>query len=312
VKATIICGDNYFSKKPETAAEEGLKLIAPLQPDLFFAGPAFAAGRYGIACGAMCKAVGEKLGIRAITGMYDENPGIDLYRKYAFICKTGNSALNMAESISKMTGLAFRLLSGEKDMYLVSRENLPRPDEYSYFPRVILRNEYTDKSAAKRSVDKLLAKLRAEPFESEVMLPKFEKIEPPPPVKDLRACEVILISDGGLVPKGNPDGLSGRGNLRWTKYEIEIFLPEKFNSSNYEIAHTGYFPVQVLEDPNRLVPVDAMRECVKEGRVGKLHPTFFSTSGNATVSRRCAEMGEEMGEEIRKRGGIDAVILTST
>jgi betaine reductase len=312
VEATIICGDNYFSKMPEAASEEGLKLIASHQPDLFFAGPAFAAGRYGIACGAMCKAVGEKLGIPAITGMYEENPGIDLYRKYAFICKTGNSALNMAESISKMTGLAFRLLSKEKAMYLVSRENLPRPDEYGYFPRVILRNEYTDKSAAKRSVDKLLAKMKGGPFESEVILPRFEKVEPPSPVKDLRACEVILISDGGLVPKGNPDGLSGRGNLRWTTYEIETFLPEKFNSSNYEIAHTGYFPVQVLEDPNRLIPVDAMREFVKEGRVGKLHPTFFSTSGNATVSRRCAEMGEEMGEEIKKRGGIDAVILTST
>jgi glycine reductase len=82
----------------------------------------------------MCKAVGENLSITAITGMYEENPGIDLYRKYAFICKTGNSALNMAESITKMTGLAFRLLSGEKGMVLVSRENLPRPDEYGYFP----------------------------------------------------------------------------------------------------------------------------------------------------------------------------------
>jgi glycine reductase len=218
----------------------------------------------------------------------------------------------MAVSMSHMTRLAFKLLSGEKAMCLVSRENLPKPDEYDYFPRIILRNEYTDKSAAERSVNKLLAKLRAEPFESEVILPKFEKIEPPLPVKNLVTSEIILISDGGLVPKGNPDGLSGRGNLRWTKYEIETFLPEKFSSSNYEIAHTGYFPVQVLEDPNRLIPVDAMREFVKEGRVGKLHPTFFSTSGNATVSRRCAEMGEEMGEEIKKRGGIDAVILTST
>jgi len=312
VEATIICGDNYFSKNPEAASEEGLKLIAPHQPDLFFAGPAFAAGRYGIACGAMCKAVGQKLDILAITGMYEENPGVDLYRKYAFTCKTGNSALNMAESISHMTQLAFKLLSKEKGVHLVSRENLPRPEEYGYFSRVILRNEYTDKIAAERSVDKLLLKIKGEAFESEVILPKFEKIEPPLPVKNLLTSEIILISDGGLVPKGNPDGLSGRGNLRWTKYEIETFLPEKFNSSNYEIAHTGYFPVQVLEDPNRLIPVDAMREFVKEGRVGKLHPTFFSTSGNATVSRRCAEMGEEMGEEIKKRGGIDAVILTST
>ena len=312
VTSTIVCGDNYFSKNPEAAAEEGIKLIEPDQPDFFFAGPAFAAGRYGVACGAICKAVSEKLGIPVITGMYEENPGVDLYRKHAFICKTGNSARDMAESIACMTRLAFRLLSGEKSMAMVSRENLPKPDEYSYFSRIILRNEYTDKSAAKRSVDKLLAKMKGGAFESEVILPKFEKINPPSPLKDLRAAEIILISDGGLVPKGNPDGLSGRGNLRWTTYEIETFLPEKFNSSNYEIAHTGYFPVQVLEDPNRLVPVDAMRECVKEGKVGKLHPTFFSTSGNATVSRRCAEMGEEMGAEIKKRGGIDAVILTST
>jgi glycine reductase len=312
VTATVLCGDNYFSKDPDLAGKEGIKLIAPYHPDLFFAGPAFAAGRYGVACGAICKAVGEKLGIPVITGMYEENPGVDLYRKYAFICKTGNSARDMAESMSKMTGLAFKLLSGEKGMYLVSRETLPRPDECGYFSRIILRNEYTDKSAAKRSVDKLLAKMKGGPFESEVILPKFEKVEPPFPVKNLRLCEIILISDGGLVPKGNPDGLSGRGNLRWTKYEIETFLPEDFNSSHYEIAHTGYFTVQVLEDPNRLVPADVMRDLVKEGKVGKLHPTFFSTSGNATVSRRCAEMGEEMGEEIKRRGNIGAVLLTST
>jgi glycine reductase len=298
VMATIICGDNTFSKNPDVTAEEGLKLIEPYHPDLFFAGPAFAAGRYGVACGAICKAVGEKLGIPVITGMYEENPGVEMYRKYAYICMTGNSTRYMKETIDKMTRLALKLISGEKETHLVSRENLPGPDEYSYFPRIILRNEYTDKTAAERSVNQLLSKMRGEAFESEVTLPKFEKIEPPPPVKDLHSCEIILISDGG--------------NLRWTTYEIDTFIPEDFNSSNYEIAHTGYFPVQVLEDPNRLVPVDAMRDLVKEGKVGKLHPTFFSTSGNATVSRRCAEMGEEMGAEIRKRGGIDAVILTST
>lgn len=311
VMATIICGDNYFSKNPEQAGEEGLQLIEPYHPDLFFAGPAFAAGRYGVACGAICKAVAEKLNIPVLTGMYQENPGVDMYRKYAYICKTGNSARDMAESIGHMTRLVFKLISGDKEANLVSRENLPRPDEYDYFPRIILRNEYTDKAAAERSIEKLLAKLRGQPFESEVVLPKFEKVEPPAPVKDLRACEIILVSDGGLVPKGNPDGLSGRGNLRWTTYEIDSFFPAHFNSSEYEIAHTGYFPVQILEDPNRLVPVDVIRDLVKEGKVGKLHPTFFSTSGNATVSRRCAEMGDEMGKEMKKRG-VDAVILTST
>ncbi len=311
VTATIICGDNYFAKNPEQAGEEALRMIEPYHPDLFFAGPAFAAGRYGVACGAICKAVGEKLNIPVLTGMYPENPGVDMYRKYTYICKTGNSARDMAESIGRMTRLGFQLISGEKGTHLVSRENLPRPDEYEYFARNILRNEYTDKTAAERSVDKLLSKLCGKPFESEVTLPKFEKVSPPPPLKNVPTCEIVLISDGGLVPKGNPDGLSGRGNLRWTMYDIDTFLPENFKSSDYEIAHTGYFPVQILEDPNRLVPVDIMRDLVKEGKVGKIHPSFFSTSGNATVSRRCAEMGDEMGAEIKKRG-VDAVILTST
>ena len=311
VVATLICGDNYFSKNPEQAGKEGFKLIESYQPDLFFAGPAFEAGRYGVSCGAVCKTVGEKLGIPVITGMYEENPGMEMYRKNAFICKTGRSARDMVNSLQKMTKIAFRLVSGEKGKNLVSRENLPKPDEYSYFPRIILRNEYTGKTAAQRSVDKLLSKIRDESFESEVVLPRFEKVEPPAPIKDPSTCEIALVSDGGLVPKGNPDGLSGRGNLRWTTYEIDDFLPEDFDSSDYEIAHTGYFPVEVLGNPSRLVPVDVMRDLVKEEKIGKLHPTFFSTSGNATVSRRCAEMGDEIGGEIESRG-IDAVIFTST
>ena len=95
-------------------------------------------------------------------------------------------------------------------MDLLSQENLPKPEEFKYFSRHLLRNEYVDKTAAERSVNKLLVKMRGEAFESEVTLPKFEKIEPPLPIKNLLTSEIILISDGGLVPKGNPHGLSGR------------------------------------------------------------------------------------------------------
>ncbi len=56
IVATVICGDDYFASNSEQCAEEGWKLVKPYAPDLFFAGPAFAAGRYGVACGAMCKA----------------------------------------------------------------------------------------------------------------------------------------------------------------------------------------------------------------------------------------------------------------
>ena len=311
VIATIICGDNYFSENPEQAAEEGLRLIEAYKPELFFAGPAFEAGRYGIACGAICRAVGKSFDIPVITGMYEENPGVEIYRKDAYICRTGPSARDMVNSLKKMTNLALDIVYGRKSTSLVNREYLPKPSEYDYYPRLILRNEYTDKTAAQRSIEKLLAKIKGEPFESEVILPKFERVEPPAPIKDPGKCEFALVSDGGLVPKGNPDGLSGRGNLRWTTYEIDEFLPEEYNSADYEIAHTGYFPDEVIANPSRLVPIDVLRDLVKESKVGKIHPTFFCTSGNATISRRCAEMGDEIGAELKKRG-IDAVIFTST
>jgi glycine reductase len=243
--------------------------------------------------------------------MHRENPGVEMYRKYAYICKTGSSARDMIASINTMTRLAFKLVSGEKGKHLVTRENLPRPSEFDYFPRLIIRNEYVDAITAERTIDKLLAKLRGSPFESEVEPPKFKKVPAPEPIKDLANSEIAIVSDGGLVPKGNPDAISSRGNLRWASYQIDAFLPEDFRSSDYEVAHTGYFSVDVLEDPNRLVPADVLRDLIKEGKVGKLHPRFFSTSGNATVALRCAEMGKEMGKEI-KRQGVNGVILTST
>jgi glycine reductase len=80
VVATVICGDNYFAENTEEATEKIISLTIPYRLDVLIAGPAFNAGRYGIACGELCKTMQSKLGIPAVTGMYQENPGVDLYR----------------------------------------------------------------------------------------------------------------------------------------------------------------------------------------------------------------------------------------
>src|SRR3972149_2219318 len=56
VVATVICGDSYINEHTDEALAEVLKLIAAQRPDVVVAGPAVAAGRYGVACGAVCKA----------------------------------------------------------------------------------------------------------------------------------------------------------------------------------------------------------------------------------------------------------------
>lgn len=310
VVATVICGDNYFAENLDSAAEKGVELIASYAPDIFFAGPAFEAGRYGMACGAFCKAVQKKLGIPAITGMFEESPGVEVYRRDVYICRTIKSAGKMFEDLTHMVNLSLKLISEERGSRLVSRENVGRPSEDGYFPRDMLKNEYAEKTTAERGVDMLLAKIKGMPFQTEVEGPKVQVIQPPPPVKDLSVCEVALISDGGLAPKGNPDRFSTRANKIWATYEIVQLFPEDY-SSDFDILHTGYHPAYIMENPNRLVPVDVMRDLEKEGIIGKLHRTFYSTSGNATMQGDCRKMGEEIAEQFKKRG-INGAILTST
>ena len=306
IVATVICGDDFFAVNPEKNAGIGLEMLAPFKPDLFFAGPAFAAGRYTIACGAMCKEVSEKLKIPVISAMNVEAPGVDMYRKDAFIVKSGIHSKEMASTVKGMVRLAARLTSANAEGKLLTFEDLPDPDEYNYFSRNMLRNYICDETVAERGVSTLLKKLNGEPFTSEVIPPVFEMFEIPAAIKDMSSAKIAFVTDGGLVPKGNPDGMATRSNLRWGAYDLEKLF------SDYEVVHAGYFNDYVLEDPDRLVPLDALSELVGEGRVGSVADKLYSMPACTTVSKRCAEVGTEMAEAMKARGKIDGVILTST
>ena len=66
---TIICGDNFMGSKTDEAIKRILGFLDDKEFDIFFAGPAFRAGRYGAACGHICSAVQKKFGVPAITSM---------------------------------------------------------------------------------------------------------------------------------------------------------------------------------------------------------------------------------------------------
>ena len=55
VVASIVCGDNYFAENIDKCKDFIRAQVEKYQPDLFIAGPAFNAGRFGIACGESCK-----------------------------------------------------------------------------------------------------------------------------------------------------------------------------------------------------------------------------------------------------------------
>ncbi len=99
IAATVICGDNYFGENLDAATDTIIEMVKKYEPDVFVAGPAFNAGRYGVACGTICKAVEERLGIPVLTGMYEENPGADMFKKDVITVRTGNSAATLRKSL---------------------------------------------------------------------------------------------------------------------------------------------------------------------------------------------------------------------
>ena len=300
VVATVICGDNYFAEKVEGATKEVIEFLRPYQADVLIAGPAFNSGRYGIACGAVCKAMESGLGIPAVTGMHEENPGVDLFSRHAYIVRTGKTVAGMADAIPRMVAIALKL---------ATHQDAGKPSDAGYFSRGLLVNVLAEKTGAERVVSMLLAKLRGEPFESEVTLPKYGRVEPAPGIKDIRSARIALVTDGGFVPRGNPDRIENRHATRFGAYSINLVDPLK--RDGYEVVHGGYDPDFVEEDPNRLLPVDVMRDLENEGLIGRLHEKFYSTSGLASVVASSEKMGKGIAERL-KAEGVSGAILTST
>lgn len=112
--ATIVCGDSYFNENLDKAKADILEMVKSQNPDIFIAGPAFNAGRYGVACGTICDAVQEELGIPAVTGMYVENPGADMFKNKVYTVSTKNSAAGMRDAVKKLAPLALKIAKGRK------------------------------------------------------------------------------------------------------------------------------------------------------------------------------------------------------
>ena len=117
IVATVICGDSWFAENMDVAKAKVVEMIAQHKPDLVITGPAFNAGRYGTACGAVAEAVSQELNIPVISGMYPENPGAEMYRRFALIVETGDNAAAMRKAVPAMGKLALKVLRGEEIGY---------------------------------------------------------------------------------------------------------------------------------------------------------------------------------------------------
>ena len=300
VVATAICGDNYFGENLADATKTLLEMIGKYEPALFVAGPAFNAGRYGVACGAICKAVEENLGIPVITGMYVENPGADMYKKDLHIILTADSAADMRNCMPKIAALGKKMVKGEEIL---------SPAEEGYIERGIRVNYFHEKRGSARAIDMLLKKMAKKEFVTEYPMPKFDRVPPNPAIKDIKKAKIAIVTSGGIVPQGNPDRIESSSATKYGVYSIEGM--ERMSADDFMTIHGGYDRAFVTEDPNLVIPLDALRVLEKAGEFGELANYFISTTGTGTSTNNSKAFGESFTKKLLA-DGIDAVILTST
>lgn len=293
IVATVVCGDSYFNENLEEAKKEILEMIKKHNPDMFIAGPAFNAGRYGTACATVAAMVKEELGIPVLTAMYEENPGVDMFRKDIHIVSTGDSAATMRAAIPAVAAFAIKRLNGEV---------IGTPEEDGYFSQGARVNYFTEKPGAERAVEMLVNKLQGKEYTTEYPMPVFDNVEPGAAIKDITKARIAVVTSGGIVPSGNPDRIESSSASKYGKYKL---------ADRGETAHGGYDPVYANERPDRVLAIDVLEDLLSEGKIGSLHPYYYTTTGNGTSTKNSAAFAKEFAQFLVE-DKVDAVILTST
>src|SRR5262250_613696 len=168
VVGIVVAGDNYMSDERDAARAAVRAALRDLRPQVVVAGPAFEAGRYGLACAEVCRAAAAD-GIPAVTAMYPAAPAVAMHGRELIVVPTGPTAADMPRALAGLARLAVKLARGEA----------------------------------------------------------------------LGSAESALVTTGGLVPKGNPDGQTSGNAQKYFRYPIDQL--QALRTGEWEAYHVGYF-----------------------------------------------------------------------
>ena len=109
-----------------------------------------------------------------------------------------------------------------------------------------------------------------------------------------------LVTESGLVPRGNPDRLPSATATHWAKYSIAGM--DRLVPGEWDGVHGGYDNSAALQNPNRVVPLDAVRALEREGMIGQLLDELFVTVGNLGSLNAMKRIGAEIANTLVQRG----------
>ena len=303
VVGTLVAGDDYVAEKLDQAGTELLALLrrqlASHPVDVLLAGPAFNAGRYGMACAALCARVEEELGIPALAAVFPDSPAVDSFRRQVTLVRAGDDVMDMSDAMARLLRVATKRVRGEA-ITAASDGTITRGIRENYFAA---------QTGAERAVQMLMQRLAGKSISTEYAMPVFDRVPPAPAIADAGASTIALLTSGGIVPRGNPDRIEAANASRYGEYSIAGL--QRLSSETHQSVHGGYDPTFANQDPNRVLPLDAARELERSGRIGRLHSSYFSTVGNATSVERAKRYGAQIAAKLVNEG-VQAVVFTST
>jgi glycine reductase len=303
VVGTLAAGDNYVAENLDRATGELLTLlreqVAGQKVDALLAGPAFNAGRYGLACCALCEQAQSALSVPAVAGLFADNPAVESYRGRVTLVQAGEDVMDMTASMRRLVQVAVKRVRGEPVT--------PQGDGTLGSGR--RQNYFAEETGARRALAMLLGRLQGAEAPTEYAMPSFDRVTPAPGIGDASRCSIALVTSGGIVPRGNPDRIEAANASRYGEYAIEGL--DRLSDNTHMSVHGGYDPTYANADPNRVLPLDAARALQRRGRIGTLHHSFFSTVGNATSVASARRYGAEIAARLVNEG-IQAVVFTST
>jgi glycine reductase len=192
---------------------------------------------------------------------------------------------------------------------LGGRSALGPAAEEGYLPRGVRRPGMREASGAERAVSMLVAKLAGLPFQTEIPVDAYDAVPPAPPVRDLRRATIALVTSGAIVPRGNPDRFKRCSDTKWARYSLaglEALSPDAF-----ECVHGGFYNQMASDNPNLVLPLDAVRELQREGAFGRLVDFYCSTTGNDQRLLDCRRNGAEIAAALVTERA-DGVLLVCT
>lgn len=295
IVATVVCGDDHAASDPGVCAEL-LAMARSADGELLVAGPAFGSGRYGLVC-ARLVAAAHAAGLPAVASMHPENPGIS-EAGAAPVVAAGAIAREMRPTMQRLAAAVTKLATGET---LTADDG--RVTGLARIGRLV------EQRAAARAVELVLRRLGGDRDATEVPVGGFDTVVPAAPVDEAASASIALVTEGAVVPLGNPDRLESARATRWLRYPIDGV--DALVSGTWESVAGGFATTVANADPHRLLPLDAARALEREGAIGHLHGEFLTTVGNGTPVATAQRFGVEWAAELRK-AGVQAAILTAT